>query len=97
MYALITIVGIVVTVFFLAGFWRGCKNAIAEYRAGSPESDEVPDYRYGGIAALSVLASAVVIAGAGVSPAMIYAGPLLALLTAAGCGLAFFMEDKPAG
>jgi hypothetical protein len=97
MYALITIVGIVVTVFFLAGFWRGCKNAIAEYRAGSPESDEVPDYRYGGIAALSVLASAVVIAGAGFSPAMIYAGPLLALLTAAGCGLAFFLEDKPAG
>jgi hypothetical protein len=97
MYALITIVGIVVTVFFLAGFWRGCKNAVAEYRAGSPESDEVPDYRYGGIAALSVLASAVVIAGAGFSPAMIYAGPLLALLTAAGCGLAFFLEDKPAG
>jgi Na+/H+ antiporter NhaD/arsenite permease-like protein len=97
MYALITIVGIVVTVFFLAGFWRGCKNAIAEYRAGSPESDEVPDYRYGGIAALSVVASAVVIAGAGFSPVMIYAGPLLALVTAAGCGLAFFMEDKPAG
>jgi hypothetical protein len=97
MYALITIVGIVVTVFFLAGFWRGCKNAIAEYRVGSPESDEVPDYRYGGIAALSVVASAVVIAGAGFSPAMIYAGPLLALVTAAGCGLAFFMEDKAAG
>jgi hypothetical protein len=97
MYALITIVGIVVTVFFLAGFWRGCKNAIVEYRAGSSESDEVPDYRYGGIAALSVVASAVVIAGAGFSPAMIYAGPLLALVTAAGCGLAFFMEDKAAG
>jgi hypothetical protein len=28
---------------------------------------------------------------------MIYAGPLLALVTAAGCGLAFFMEDRPAG
>ena len=97
MYALITIVGIVVTIFFLAGFWRGCMNAIAEYRAGAPESDVVPDYRYGGIAALSVVASAVVIAGAGFSPAMIYAGPLLALVTAAGCGLAFFMEDRPAG
>lgn len=97
MYTLITVVGIVVTVFFLAGFWRGCKNAIAEHRAGSHESDAVPDYRYGGIAAVSVVASAVVIAGAGFSPAMIYAGPLLALVTAAGCGLAFFMEDKPAG
>ena len=97
MYALITIVGIVVTVFFLAGFWRGLKNAIAEYRAGAPESDEVPDYRYGGLAAFSVVASAVIITGAGFSPAMIYAGPLLALFTAAGCGLAFFIEDRPAG
>jgi hypothetical protein len=97
MYALITIVGTVVTLFFLAGFWRGLKNAIAEYRGGAPESDDVPDYRYGGIAALSVVASAVVIAGAGFSPAMIYAGPLLALVTAAGCGLAFFVEDKATG
>jgi hypothetical protein len=97
MYALITIVGIVVTIFFLAGFWRGCMNAIAEYRAGTPDSDDVPDYRYGGIAALSVIASAVIIAGAGFAPAMIYAGPLFALVTAAGCGLAFFMEDRPAG
>ena len=97
MYALITIVGIVVTAFFLIGFGRGLKNAIAEYRAGAPEPEEVPDYRYGGTAALSVVASAAIIAGAGFSPAMIYAGPLLALVTAAGCGLAFFIEDKTAG
>jgi hypothetical protein len=97
MYAFITIVGILVTAFFLAGFGRGLKNAIAEYRACAPESDEVSDYRYGGTAALSVVASAVIIAGAGFSPAMIYAGPLLALVTAAGCGLAFFVEDKAAG
>lgn len=97
MYALITIVGVVVTVFFLAGFWRGLMNAIAEYRAGGPEPHDVPDYRYGGVAALSVVASAAIIAGAGFSPAMIYAGPLLALVTAAGCGLAFFVEDKHAG
>ncbi|SRR5690242_17689173 len=97
MYALITAVGVVVTVFFMLGFWRGLKNAIAEYKAGVPESDKVPDYRYGGIAALSVLASAVVIAGAGFTPAMIYAGPLLALVTAAGCGLAFFMEEGAPG
>jgi hypothetical protein len=97
MYTLITIVGIVVTIFFLAGFWRGCSNAIAEYRAGKPESDVVPEFSSGWIAALSVIASAVIIAGVGFSPAMIYAGPLLALVTAAGCGLAFFMEDKPAG
>jgi hypothetical protein len=97
MYALITVVGIIVTVFFLLGFGRGLKNAIAEYKAGVPESDKVPDYRYGGIAALSVLASAIVIAGAGFTPAMIYAGPLLALVTAAGCGLAFFIEERAPG
>src|SRR5260370_17012552 len=79
MYALITIVGIVVTVFFLAGFGRSLKNAIAEYRSGTPEPTTVPAYRYGGIAALSVIASAVIIAGAGFSPAMIYPPPLLAL------------------
>lgn len=97
MYAFIAIVGIIVTVFFLAGFWRGLNNAIAEYRSGAPEPDGVPEYRYGGIAALSVIASVVIIAGVGFSPAMIYAGPLLALVTAAGCGLAFFIEVKPAG
>jgi len=96
MYILITIAGILVTLFFLAGFWRGLQNAIAEYRSGAPESNDVPDYRYGSLAAGSVIASAVIIAGAGFSPAMIYAGPLLALVTAAGCGLAFFVEQKGA-
>ena len=97
MYALITVVGIIVTALFLLGFWRGLRNAIAEYRSGVPESDEVPDYQYGWIAASSVLASALVIAGAGFSPGMIYAGPLLALVTAAGCGLAFFIEERVPG
>lgn len=94
MYALITVAGIIITAFFLAGFWRGLQNAITEYRNGASEPRDVPDYRYGGIAALSVLASAIIIASAGFSPAMIYAGPLLALITAAGCGLAFFVEGK---
>jgi len=96
MYLIITIIGILVTLFFLAGFWRGLQNAIAEYRGGAPESNDVPNYQYGSLAALSVIASAVIIAGAGFSPAMIYAGPLLALVTAAGCGLAFFVEQKGA-
>jgi len=96
MYVLITIAGILVTLFFLAGFWRGLQNAIAEYRSGAPEPTDVPDYQYGSLAALSAIASAVIIAGAGFSPTMIYAGPLLALVTAAGCGLAFFVEQKGA-
>lgn len=97
MFALVTVLGIVVIFFFIAGFWRGLQNAVADFRSGTTESREVPDYRYGGIAALSVVASAIIIAGAGFSPAMIYAGPILALVTAAGCGLAFFVEGKSTG
>jgi hypothetical protein len=93
MYMVILLLGLAVTALFLAGFARGLKIAIAEYRSGAPEPKDVPDYKYGGIAAISVVASAAVIALAGVSPGWIYAGPLLALVTAAGCGIAFFVEE----
>jgi len=43
MYMIITIIGILVTLFFLAGFWRGLQNAIAEYRSAAPEPTDVPD------------------------------------------------------
>jgi hypothetical protein len=92
MYSLILILGLAAAVLFLSGFARGLRNAIGEYRIGKTEPTDVPDYNYVGIAALSVVASAVVIALAGVSPMWIYAGPLLALCTAAGIGVAFFVE-----
>ena len=92
MYTLIVVLGLAAALLFLAGFVKGLNNAITEYNSGVPESSEVPDYKYGGIAAISVFASASFIALAGVAPNWIYAGPLLALVTAAGCGLAFFLE-----
>ena len=95
MYTLIMLFGIAATVLFLAGFAVGLKNAIVEYRSGAPEPSDVPDYRYGGLAAISVLASALFIALPGFGPMWIYAGPLLALVTAAGCGIAFFAEKPP--
>jgi hypothetical protein len=92
MYSLILILGLCAAALFLAGFVRGLRNAIIEYRRGKPEPAEVPDYKYAGMAAVSVVASAVIIALAGFSPAWIYAGPLMALCTAAGIGVAFFVE-----
>ena len=92
MYTLITVLGLCAAALFLSGFIRGVRNAILEYRQGKPEPTEVPDYNYAGLAAISVAASAIVIALAGFSPAFIYIGPLLALCTAAGIGTAFFVE-----
>ena len=92
MYTLIVTLGLCAAALFLAGFARGLRNAVLEYRRGKPEPTVVPEYKYAGMAAISVVASAVVIALVGFSPAFIYAGPLLALCTAVGIGTAFFVE-----
>jgi len=96
MYTLIIILGLAATVLFVAGFGRGLRNAIAEYRSHSFEPSDVPDFNYAGVAAISVIASGVIIALAGVSPVFIYLGPLLAIVTAAGVGVAFFVEKSNA-
>jgi hypothetical protein len=94
MYSLIIVLGLASAVVFLTGFGRGFRNAIVEYRNNAPEPTDVPDFNYVGVAAISVIASGVVIALAGVNPMLIYLGPLLAICTAAGIGIAFFVE-KP--
>ena len=45
-------------------------------------------------ALFAVVASAVVIALVGVAPAWIYAGPILAIVTATGVGVAFLVGNK---
>ncbi len=92
MLLLITVLGLCATALFLAGFVRRLRNAILEYRLAKPEPAEVPDYNYAWIAAMSVVASAAIIALAGFGAGWIYAGPLLALCTAAGVGTAFLVE-----
>ena len=62
MLLLITVLGLCATALFLAGFVRGLRNAILEYRLAKPEPAEVPDYNYAWIAAMSVVASAAIIA-----------------------------------
>ena len=92
MYTLIVILGLCAAAVFLAGFARGLRNAVLEYRQGKPEPTVVPEYNYAAMTAISVVASAVIIALAGYSPGFIYAGPMLALCTAVGIGTAFFVE-----
>lgn len=41
-----------------------------------------------------MFSAGLIIALAGVHPLFIYAGPLLALVTAAGIGIAFFLDEQ---
>lgn len=93
---IVVVLGLAATPLFLAGFVRGLSNAISEYRSGVPEPTDVPDDKLGGTAAISVVASAVIIALAGVAPQFIYIGPFLVIGTAAACGVAFFLEKSAA-
>lgn len=93
-YSIIVALGVVTTALFIAGFARGLRNAIAEYRSAQPEPNEVPSDTFSVTAAISVVASSIVIALAGFSPKFIYLGPFLVLGTAAACGLAFFLEKR---
>ena len=96
MFTVILILGLCAAVLFLVGFSRGLRNAIVDHRRNAPEPTDIPDFNYVGVAAISVVASAVVIALAGVSPVFIYLGPLLAICTATGIAIAFFVE-RPNG
>lgn len=93
-YTIIVVLGLAATALFLAGFGRGLRNAIAEYRASTPEPNDVPGDTFSLTATLSVIASSIVIALAGFSPTFIYLGPFLVLGTAAACGIAFFLERR---
>jgi energy-converting hydrogenase Eha subunit A len=90
----ITIAGAAATLLFTLGFLRGLKNAIAGRNQPAPKSDDDEISRFP-TALFAVVASAVVIAAVGFTPVAIYVGPFLAIVTAAGVGLAFFLEPKP--
>ena len=93
-YLVITIFGIIATAVFALGFAKGLRDAIRDYRNKAPETDDSDDGRYGQSAIFAVVASAVVIALVGFHPVFIYVGPLLAIVTALGVGVAFFL-DRP--
>jgi|GEM_PF-2663948 len=85
------IIGAIATILFVAGYVVGIKQAFAD----SASNDEVTDYEdsnYTISILCAVIASAVIIALAGVNPMFIYLGPLLAIVTAGMVGFAFFYE-----
>jgi hypothetical protein len=90
----IILIGAAATLLFALGFLRGLRNAIAGRDLEAPASDDDQVSRFPS-ALFAVIASAVVIASIGFTPVAIYFGPFLVLLTAAGVGLAFFLEPKP--
>jgi hypothetical protein len=82
------------TALFIAGYARGAKVALASYDDDTVEVDDSGDIKtYWWPIAIAVVGAGVIIALAGVHPLFIYAGPLLALVTAGGIGLAFFLDE----
>jgi hypothetical protein len=93
-FTLIVILGLFGAAIFLAGFVKGVGEAVREYRNPEPEGEWTDEGHYGSSAFFAVLASAVVIALVGVAPAWIYAGPVLAIVTATGVGIAFLVGNR---
>jgi hypothetical protein len=90
----IVVLGLLGAATFLTGFVKGVREAVREYRNPEPETEWVDEGHYGSSAFFAVLASAVVIGLVGVAPAWIYAGPVLAIVTATGVGIAFLVGNK---
>jgi len=93
-YTLIVILGLIGAATFLTGFTKGVREAVREHRNPQPEGAWSDEGHYGLSALFAVAASAIVIALVGVAPAWIYAGPLLAIVTATGVGIAFLVGNK---
>jgi hypothetical protein len=96
MFWVVLVAGLAAALLFVAGFCRGVAETIRGARAPSHEVPWTDHGRYAWSAFFAVFASALIIGLVGVSPIWIYAGPLLAIVTAAGVGLAFFMDEPTA-
>jgi hypothetical protein len=90
-FIVIVALGLAGAVVFLSGFVIAVREAIQQHGDTAPEADWVDKGHYGWSAFFAVFASALVIALVGVNPIWIYAGPLLAIVTATGVGIAFFV------
>jgi hypothetical protein len=90
-FTVIVVLGLFGAAVFLSGFVTAVREAIQQHGDTTPEAEWVDKGHYGWSAFFAVFASALVIALVGVSPIWIYAGPLLAIVTATGVGIAFFV------
>jgi hypothetical protein len=94
----IVILGLGGAAVFITGFITAVREAIRQHGDTTPEGEWVDRGHYGWSALFAVFASALIIALVGFSPIFIYAGPLLAIVTATGVGVAFFVGlSKQAG
>lgn len=90
-YIFFILFGVFATVLFISGYVIGIRQSFAD-SASDEEVDEYEDSNYTISIFCAVLASALIIFLAGVNPIFIYAGPFLAVVTAAMVGYAFFFE-----
>ena len=87
------LLGMVATVVFFAGYYKGTMTAIKTHAEVDIETDDSLDIQnFWFLIALAVFTSALIIALVGVFPAFIYLGPALAMVTAIMNGIAFFIE-----
>lgn len=85
----------VATIIFVAGYFRGVTGAVADHRAEDKAPiPEEKDSNYGVAILAAVVVASTIIGLVGVVPEMIYAGPLLAIVTATMNGVAFFADAK---
>ncbi len=86
---------IAATAIFVTGYIKGVTGAVADHRsqADSPIPEE-KDSNYGIAILAAVIVASAIIGLVGVVPEMIYAGPLLAIVTATMNGVAFFVDSK---
>ncbi len=86
--------GGIATLLFFFGLARGAVAAIRDADKTSSENETVEDGGYAWTAIAAVIASSATVTLAGISPIFIYLGPLLAIGSAAGIGIAFLVEDR---
>jgi len=86
---------LIATVIFASGYFKGVVGAVTDHRAqaDSPIPEE-KDSNYGLAILAAVIVASAIIGLVGVVPEMIYAGPLLAIVTATMNGVAFFVDSK---
>ncbi len=91
------ILALAATAVFIAGYWRGVRLAVA-HTASQTEPSTNPqadtERPVGWIILAAVVGAGVVIALAGAHHLFLYLGPLLAIVSAAANGIAFFLESE---
>ena len=86
---------LIATAIFAIGYFKGVTGAVADHRAAADAPiPEEKDSNYGLAILAAVVAASAIIGLVGVVPEMIYAGPLLAIVTATMNGVAFFVDAK---